>query len=116
VIHGEYPEGCARQSVDKEGSHNLVFVFTGMGPQWWGMGRELYKSQAIFRDMIEKCDAIFTRLSGWSIKDEMLAPEQASRMSNTQIAQPANFILQAALLELYRSWGITPAAVVGHSV
>jgi len=116
VIRGEYPEGCERHSVDKEGSHKLVFVFTGMGPQWWGMGRVLYNSQPIFRKVIETCDAIFTRLSGWSIKDEMLAPEQESRMANTQIAQPANFILQAALLELYRSWGITPAAVVGHSV
>src|SRR5690554_1855202 len=105
VIRGEYPEGCERHSVDKEGSHKLVFVFTGMGPQWWGMGRVLYNSQPIFRKVIETCDAIFTRLSGWSIKDEMLAPEQESRMANTQIAQPANFILQAALLELYRSWG-----------
>ena len=116
VIRGEYPEGCARNSVDKEGSHKLVFVFTGMGPQWWGMGRELYNNQPLFRKVVDDCDEIFTRLSGWSIKREMLAPEQESRMANTQIAQPANFILQVALLELYRSWGIAPAAVVGHSV
>src|SRR5690606_15613463 len=100
VIRGEYPEGSARHSVDKEGSNKLVFVFTGMGPQWWGMGHELYKSQLIFRKMVDDCDEIFTRLSGWSIKDEMLASEQESRMANTKIAQPANFILQVALLEL----------------
>ncbi|MCB2262545.1 MAG: type I polyketide synthase [Candidatus Thiosymbion ectosymbiont of Robbea hypermnestra] len=92
-----------------------VFVFTGMGPQWWAMGRELLQHEPLFRQVAEECDAIFQRLSGWSILAEMKADETRSRMSETHIAQPANFIVQVGLSALWRSWGIEPAAVVGHS-
>lgn len=93
-----------------------VFVFTGMGPQWWGMGRELFETQPIFRAFAERVDREFTKLSGWSLLEEMLRSEDDSRVTETQIAQPANFLLQGGLLELLRSWGVNPAAVVGHSV
>nr|VFJ74782.1 MAG: polyketide synthase 12 [Candidatus Kentron sp. FW] len=94
----------------------LVFVYTGMGPQWWAMGRELLSSSRLFRETAEECDAIFRRLAGWSILAAMEADEAASRMSETQVAQPANFVIQTGLTALWRAWGITPDAVVGHSV
>jgi acyl transferase domain-containing protein/NADP-dependent 3-hydroxy acid dehydrogenase YdfG/acyl carrier protein len=93
-----------------------VFVFTGMGPQWWGMGRELLREEPVFRAFAEECDAIFRRLAGWSILAEMTIEESGSRIGETQIAQPANFVLQAGLATLLRARGIEPAAVVGHSV
>nr|VFK17278.1 MAG: myxalamid-type polyketide synthase MxaB [Candidatus Kentron sp. LFY] len=93
-----------------------VFVFTGMGPQWWAMGRELLQHEPVFRQVAEECDAIFQDLSGWSILAEMKADEADSKMSETHIAQPANFIVQAGLSALWRAWGIEPAAIVGHSV
>lgn len=93
-----------------------VFVLTGMGPQWWAMGRELLRTQPVLRRVAEECDAIFRRLAGWSILDEMEADEARSRMNETQIAQPANFVLQVGLAALLRAWGVEPAAVVGHSV
>ncbi|AMP07573.1 type I polyketide synthase [Collimonas pratensis] len=93
-----------------------VFVLTGMGPQWWAMGRELLAGEPVFRRVAEECDLIFKRLSGWSILDEMLRDEASSRIAETQIAQPANFVVQAGLAALWRSWGVEPAAVVGHSV
>jgi acyl transferase domain-containing protein/NADPH:quinone reductase-like Zn-dependent oxidoreductase/acyl carrier protein len=93
-----------------------VFVFTGMGPQWWAMGRELLRAEPVFRRVAEECDAIFQRLAGWSILVEMQADEASSRMSETHIAQPANFIVQAALAALWRDRGVEPAAIVGHSV
>ena len=96
--------------------NKLVFVYTGMGPQWWAMGRELYNKEPVYRQTIQRCDEIFQTISGWSIKAEMLASEAASRMSETGIAQPANFLIQAGLTELWKEWGITPDAVVGHSV
>jgi len=99
-----------------DGAQPLVFVYSGMGPQWWGMGQELMAREPLFRRKVEEYDAVFQRISGWSILKEMLASEEASNMARTQIAQPANFVLQAALTELWASWGIQPAAVVGHSV
>jgi acyl transferase domain-containing protein/NADPH:quinone reductase-like Zn-dependent oxidoreductase/NADP-dependent 3-hydroxy acid dehydrogenase YdfG/acyl carrier protein len=92
------------------------FVFTGMGPQWWAMGRELLRNEPVFREVAERCDAIFHKLAGWSVLAEMNAEEDASRMSETHIAQPANFILQAGLAALWRAHGVEPAAIVGHSV
>lgn len=108
-------EGVLISQVN-EARSKLAFVFTGMGPQWWGMGRELMQTEPVFLEMVERCDALFKTIAGWSIMEEMLKPEASSIIGETQIAQPANFVLQAALVELWKSWGITPAAVVGHSV
>jgi acyl transferase domain-containing protein/acyl carrier protein len=96
--------------------HKPVFVFSGMGPQWWAMGRELYETDPVFRETASKVDETFREIAGWSILGEMLADEAVSRMAETQIAQPANFVLQAALAEMWQTRGIKPAAVVGHSV
>ncbi|CAN5469729.1 type I polyketide synthase [soil metagenome] len=94
----------------------LLFVYTGMGPQWWAMGRQLFETQKVFRDSAEECDAAFQTCSGWSILSEMLADESASRIARTEFAQPANAVLQIALTRLWRSWGVLPDAVLGHSV
>ncbi len=93
-----------------------VFVCTGMGPQWWGMGRDLFDTDPDFTAAFENCDKIFRELSGWSIRDELLADEEHSRMEEPQVAQPANFCLQVALAALWKGWGITPSAIIGHSV
>ncbi|MEO7494769.1 MAG: type I polyketide synthase [Massilia sp.] len=92
-----------------------VFVFSGMGPQWWGMGRQLYHGEPVFRAMAERCAALFDAMAGGSILAQLLAPETESRMADTDIAQPANFILQVALAELLGAWGVRPAAIIGHS-
>lgn len=94
----------------------LVFVFTGMGPQWWAMGREMYEKEPIFKKVIDECEAIFKKIAGWSLLEELMKPEAESRMNETAIAQPGNFFIQAALTEVWKAWGITPEAVVGHSV
>ena len=94
----------------------LVFVYTGMGPQWWGMGQELIRSEPVVAAAIDEIDVHFRKLAGWSLRDAMLAEEGASRMARTELAQPANFALQVALTRLWEAHGIRPAAVVGHSV
>lgn len=97
-------------------SHSPVFVFTGMGPQWWAMGRQLLVREPVFRATAEACDAAFQGVAGWSILAEMTAEEHASNIADTRIAQPANVLLQIALTALWRSWGVEPAAIIGHSV
>lgn len=89
VAEGAPAQGVARGDCAVKGQ-NPVFVFTGMGPQWWAMGRELYDTDAVFRRTAATVDDIFRQVAGWSILDEMLAEEAVSRMTETHIAQPAN--------------------------
>jgi acyl transferase domain-containing protein/acyl carrier protein len=101
----------------KAGSHSkLVFVFTGQGSQWWAMGRQLLEQEPVFRESIEQCDQLLKSYASWSLLEELTADESRSRLGDTEIAQPALFALHVALATLWRSWGIAPDAVVGHSV
>ncbi|MEV8631698.1 amino acid adenylation domain-containing protein [Streptosporangium sp. NPDC051023] len=93
----------------------LVWVFTGMGPQWWAMGRELFESEPVYREAVERCDHEIRELTGWSLTEEMNAQEADSNMAETWLAQPANFAVQVGLAALWRSYGVCPDAVVGHS-
>jgi acyl transferase domain-containing protein/acyl carrier protein/phospholipid N-methyltransferase len=93
----------------------VAFVMSGQGPQWWGMGRELMRHEPSFREAIEACDASMSRY-GFCLLDELRRTEDASQMHRTEIAQPAIFAMQMALAQLWQSWGVQPAAVIGHSV
>jgi acyl transferase domain-containing protein len=92
-----------------------VWVFSGVGSQWAGMGRAL-RAEAVFRDALLRCDEIIARSAGWSVIEEIDAVEAASRLDRIDIMQPAIFSVQVALAALWRSWGLEPAAVVGHSL
>lgn len=93
----------------------IAWVLSGMGPQWWAMGRELLEAEPLFRDVVARCDRELRVLCGWSLLDELNADEERSRMHATEVSQPANFALQMGLAAIWRSWGIEPDAVVGHS-
>ncbi|MEH6417491.1 SDR family NAD(P)-dependent oxidoreductase [Pseudomonas sp. CGJS7] len=94
----------------------IAFVYTGMGPQWWAMGRELLRDNAVFRDTLEQADALFTRIAGFSILEEMTREEADSRIKRTEFAQPANLMIQIGLTQALKAEGIVADAVVGHSV
>lgn len=113
---GQPHEGVVLTTKDSPSAARLAFVYTGMGPQWWGMGQELFRSEPIAAATLDEIDAIFAPLAGWSLREAMLAPEAESRMARTEVAQPANFAIQLALTRIWAAWGVTPAAVVGHSV
>jgi acyl transferase domain-containing protein/NADPH:quinone reductase-like Zn-dependent oxidoreductase/NADP-dependent 3-hydroxy acid dehydrogenase YdfG/acyl carrier protein len=112
-----------------------AFVFSGNGSQWDGMGRELLRVAPAFRDAVSRIDALFRPLAGWSLVELLEGSgDAASRaaasidaaakpgaalndvMTRTEIAQPALFAVQVGLVELLRTYGITPQAVLGHSV
>ncbi|MFE7188228.1 amino acid adenylation domain-containing protein [Kitasatospora sp. NPDC057541] len=100
----------------REARHRrLAWVFTGMGPQWWAMGRQLFAAEPVYREAVEQCAAHLAELTGWSLIDELAADEPASRMAETWLAQPANFAVQIGLAALWRSRGVRPDAIVGHS-
>ncbi|MFJ4578699.1 SDR family NAD(P)-dependent oxidoreductase [Streptomyces echinatus] len=93
-----------------------AFVFSGQGSQWCGMGLDLLHSEPVFRQALEECDDLIRARSGISVVDELRRPAHASRLDETTVLQPAVFAVQVALAALWRSWGVTPDAVVGHSL
>jgi acyl transferase domain-containing protein/D-arabinose 1-dehydrogenase-like Zn-dependent alcohol dehydrogenase/trans-aconitate methyltransferase/acyl carrier protein len=114
---GEASLLCVSDRVVPGKPVHLTFVFSGQGPQWWAMGRQLLDEEPVFRGVIERCADLIAGLgSPWSLLHELSRNEAESRLHETAIAQPAIFAIQAALSELWKSWGVTPAAVVGHSV
>ena len=102
----------------------ICFVFPGQGQQWYDMGRKLYAEQPIFRNTIDDCDRIFTRISGWSLLERTgifkctMEPSSMSAdvIEEIEILQPSIHFLQIGLTQLWRHWGVYPDAVVGHSL
>ena len=93
----------------------LAFVFSGMGPQWWGMGQQLRAENRVFREMLERCHEALKPHASWGLLDELARDEHTSRIAEPDLAQVTNFAIQVALAEVWKSWGIVPGAVVGHS-
>lgn len=115
VVKGEMTPEVVTGKANSQDKKRCM-VFSGMGPQWWKMGQELYQNNAIYRAEVDKIDDVFKAVNGWSILDEMMKSEDESDMASTTIAQPANFVIQIGLAKIYEYWGIKPDCVVGHSV
>lgn len=93
----------------------IGFLFTGQGAQYAGMGRLLYETQPTFRAAIDQCDAALQSQLDRSLLS-LLDPGIGSTLDQTGYTQPVMFAIEYALVTLWRSWGIEPAAVMGHSV
>jgi acyl transferase domain-containing protein len=94
----------------------VCLVFSGQGGQWAGMGRELLTHEPAFRVELGRVDELITAETGWSVLAELAADADRSRLTETEIAQPVVFAIQVAAAALWRSWGVEPAAVIGHSM
>ena len=115
-LDGKSAGNIARGSASDASASRLAFVFGGQGQQWIGMGRDLLETEPIFQAALQEIDRRFRELSGWSIIDEIAAPEARTRLDETEVAQPVIFALQIALARLWQAWGFVPEGVVGHSV
>jgi phthiocerol/phenolphthiocerol synthesis type-I polyketide synthase C len=93
-----------------------VFVFSGQGSQWCGMGQQLYAQEPVFRDALAMCDEAIRPHLDSSVVAELLAEDNDSWLSDIGIVQPAIFAVQVAQAALWRSWGVEPEAVIGHSL
>ena len=94
----------------------VAFVFSGQGPQWFAMGRQLSEQEPVYRDMLAQISSMLKKYTGWDLMDELSKDESASRIGQTDFDQPAIFALQMGLGELWRHWGVEPDTVVGHSI
>lgn len=111
-------QSLSQESFTPRGENipRIVFVMSGQGPQWWGMGRELMEHEPVFRETMEACAAAMEPHAGFSLLEELARDEATSRIAQTEIGQPAIFAMQVSLAALWKSKGVLPAAIVGHSV
>ncbi|MFD3588746.1 type I polyketide synthase [Streptomyces sp. NPDC058683] len=93
----------------------VVFVFPGQGSQWAGMAAELLDSAPVFAAHLAECDTAARAFVDWSLTDVLRGAPGAPDMERIEILQPVLFAVMVSLAELWRSYGLTPAAVVGSS-
>lgn len=95
----------------------LAFVFTGQGAQLAHMGRDLYEHESVVRAVLDECDEVISPSLPHRLLDVMHGDgDLADLIHRTEYTQPAMFALQCGLAELWRSWGVTPDVVAGHSI
>ena len=99
----------------------VVFMFPGQGAQYAGMGSELYRTEPVFQAEIDRCAELLLPILQADLRTVMfpapgLAKESEQLLVQTRFTQPALFVIEYALAKLWMSWGVKPAAMIGHSV
>ncbi len=107
--------------VHEEGERPVVFMFSGQGAQYVNMGRDLYATEPTFREQVDQCCDLLKPHLGLDLRSllypDAAATEAATRqLQQTTFTQPALFVIEYALAQVWMSWGVRPQAMVGHSI
>ena len=142
LLEARHPERVLTAQAP-DGHRSVAFLFPGVGDQYPGMSRGLYDAEPAFRAEIDRCAEILRPRLGLDLREVIFpatsadegstagggfdfkrmlgrdssAPDpDAERLNRTELAQPAVFVIEYALAKLWMSWGVVPAAVIGHSL
>jgi acyl transferase domain-containing protein/acyl carrier protein len=99
----------------------VAFMFTGQGAQYVNMGLELYQSESVFCEAVDRCCDVLKPHLGLDLRDILYPPEgqgdeATEQLNQTALTQPALFVVEYALARLWQSWGVYPRAMIGHSI
>ena len=100
---------------------SVVFMFPGQGSQYVNMAREIYETQTVFKEQVDYCSEFLKPLLGLDLRhiiypSESNIDEVSKQLQQTEIAQPAIFVIEYALAKLLQSYGVEPQAAIGHSI
>ncbi|MFE5118929.1 type I polyketide synthase [Streptomyces sp. NPDC056669] len=109
----EVASGVTRGVADVRG--RSVFVFPGQGAQWMGMAVDLLESSPVFAEAIGECESALSAHVDWSLTDVLRGAEGAPGFDRVDVVQPVLFAVMVSLAKLWRSMGVEPDAVMGHS-
>jgi acyl transferase domain-containing protein/acyl carrier protein len=99
----------------------ITFMFPGQGSQYVDMGKELYQTEPTFREKVDNCCLLLEPYLGLNLRT-IIYPQESEKqvtveqLKQTSLAQPALFVIEYALAQLWMSWGISPQAMIGHSI
>src|SRR5690606_1384404 len=110
---GALPARAARGEASIAGQ--VVFVFPGQGSQWPEMARELLATSEVFREQMDACARALEPLVGWSLRGVLEGAADAPPFERVDVVQPALFAVMVSLAAVWRSFGVEPSAVMGHS-
>ena len=116
-LHALAAGGAAEQLVEGRaaGTSGVVFVFPGQGSQWAGMAGELLESSDVFARRMAQCAGALEPFTDWRLRDVLGEAPGAPPLDRVDVVQPALWAVMVCLAELWRHYGVQPAAVVGHS-
>ncbi|WP_275563104.1 acyltransferase domain-containing protein, partial [Streptomyces sp. 5-6(2022)] len=114
LVRGEVVGGGVVGRV-RSGVGRPVFVFPGQGAQWVGMGARLLGESVVFAEGIAECERVLSGWVDWSVRGVLRQEVGAPSLERVDVVQPVSFAVMVALAGVWRSFGVEPAAVVGHS-
>lgn len=98
------------------GTRPVAFLFSGQGSQHAAMGRGLYTTEPVYREVVDRCAAILQPLIGTDLRTLLQADDAGAALAETRFTQPALFVTELALATLWQHWGVVPQAMLGHSI